>query len=201
MKAGARGDGNLLMRHGLHDSTGDACHGWTMSPSKVASACRRLVQTEPSYALLVLRVALAIVIFPHGAQKLLGWYGGPGVDGTLQLFATLGVPAGIAVLVIVSDFFGSLALAVGLVGRFAAFGTTMVMLGAMALVHAPNGFFLNWNGDQAGEGIQFHLLVLAVSVVLMARGSGAWSVDRLLLRIPTRATPEVARQPELRRAA
>jgi putative oxidoreductase len=79
-----------------------------MSPSKIVDICRRLVQTEPSYALLVLRVALAIVIFPHGAQKLLGWYGGPGVDGTMQLFAALGVPAGIAVLVIVSDFFGSL---------------------------------------------------------------------------------------------
>ncbi len=172
-----------------------------MSSSKIVSACRRLVQTEPSYVLLVLRVALAIVIFPHGAQKLLGWYGGPGVDGTLQFFAAVGVPAGIAVLVIVSDFFGSLALAIGLVGRIAAFGTTMVMLGAMVMVHGQNGFFLNWNGDQAGEGIQFHLLVLAVAAVLMVKGSGAWSIDRLLLRSATQATPEVAREPELRRAA
>ena len=172
-----------------------------MSPSKIVSACRRVVQTEESYALLALRVALAIVILPHGAQKLLGWYGGPGVDGTMQLFAALGVPAGIAVLVIVSDFFGSLALAIGFVGRVAAFGTTMVMLGAMVLVHGPNGFFLNWNGDQAGEGIQFHLLVLAVSVVLMAHGSGAWSVDRLLLRGRTQAAHEVAREPERLRAA
>jgi putative oxidoreductase len=161
----------------------------------------RLLQTEPSYALLVLRVALAIVIFPQGAQKLLGWFGGAGFDGTMQFFAALGVPAGIAVLVIVSDFFGSLALAIGLVGRFAAFGTTMVMLGAMVLVHGQHGFFLNWNGNQAGEGIQFHLLVLAVSVVLMAKGSGTWSIDRLLLQSPTRATHEVAREPELRRAA
>src|ERR687889_2241359 len=147
----------------------------------------RLLQTEQSYVLVVLRVALAIVIFPQGAQKLLGWFGGPGVDGTLQLFAALGVPAGIAVLVIVSDFFGSLALAIGLVGRIAAFGTTMVMLGAMVMVHGPNGFFLNWNGDQAGEGIQFHLLVLAVSGVLMVKGSGAWSIDRLLRRGATQA--------------
>lgn len=172
-----------------------------MSPSKIEPAYRRLLQTEPSNALLVLRVALAIVIFPHGAQKLLGWYGGPGVDGTLQLFAALGVPAGIAVLVILSDYFGSLALAIGLVGRFAAFGTTMVMLGAMTLVHAPYGFFLNWNGDQAGEGIQFHLLVLAVSLVVMARGSGAWSLDRWLLGTPTPATHQAAGEPVLRRAA
>ena len=81
----------------------------------------RLTQTERSYALLVLRVALAIVIFPHGAQKLLGWYGGAGFDGALLFFATLGVPAGIALLVIVSDVFGSLALADGFLGRFAAF--------------------------------------------------------------------------------
>jgi putative oxidoreductase len=149
----------------------------------------------------VLRVALAIVIFPLGAQKLLGRFGGPGVDGTMQLFAALGVPAGIVVLVIVGDFFGSLALAIGLIGRFAAFGTTMVMLGAMELVHGQNGFFLNWNRDQAGERIQSHLLVLAVSVVLMVKGSGAWSIDRLLLGSPTQITNEVAREPECLRAA
>lgn len=172
-----------------------------MSSSKIVSACRRLVQTEPSYALLVLRVALAIVIFPQGAQKLLGWFGGAGFDGTMQFFAALGVPAGIAVLVMVSDFFGSLALAIGLVGRFAAFGTTMVMLGAMVLVHGQNGFFLNWNGDQAGEGTQFHLLVVADAVIVMVKGSGALSVDRLLLRVLTQAAPEVAGEPKLRRAA
>jgi putative oxidoreductase len=105
------------------------------------------------------------------------------------------------VLVIVSDFFGSLALAIGLVGRVAAFGTTMVMLSATVLVHGQNGFFLNWNGDQAGEGIQFHLLVLAVSVVRMVKGSGAWSIDRLLLRGLTRATSEVVREPVRLRAA
>jgi putative oxidoreductase len=119
----------------------------------------------------------------------------------MQMSAGLGVPAGIAVLVIVSDFFGSLALPIGHVGRFAAFGTTMVMLGAMALVHGQNGFFLNGNGDQAGEGIRFHLLVLAVSVVLMARGSGARSIDPLLLRGRTRATHEDARKPGRLRAA
>ena len=77
----------------------------------------------------------------------------------------------------------------------------MVMLGAMVLVHGQHGFFLNWNGDQAGEGIQFHLLVLAVAVVLMVKGSGAWSIDRLLLRGQTQATHAVAREPERLRAA
>ena len=161
----------------------------------------RLIQTDLSYTLLILRGALAIVIFPHGAQKLLGWYGGAGFDGTMLFFATIGVPAVIAMLVIVSDFFGSLALAVGFIGRLAAFGTTMVMLGAMVLVHGQHGFFLNWNGDQAGEGVQFHLLVLAVAAVLMVKGSGALSVDRLLLRVPTIAASEVDRGLERLRAA
>ena len=122
----------------------------------------RLTQTERSNALLVLRVELAIVIFPHGAWILLGWYGGAGFDGTMQFFAIIGVLAGIALLVIVSDVFRSPALSAGFLGRFAAFGTTMVMLCAMVLVHGQYGFFLNWNGDQAGEGVQFHLLALAV---------------------------------------
>jgi putative oxidoreductase len=161
----------------------------------------RLTRTEKSYALLVLRIALAVVIFPHGAQKLLGWYGGAGFDGTMQFFSTLGVPAGIALLVIVSEFFGSLALAVGFLGRLAAFGTTMVMLGAIVLVHGQYGFFLNWNGDQVGEGVQFHLIVLTLAIVLMVKGSGAWSVDRLLVRDSINAANEADRGPERLRAA
>ena len=141
---------------------------------------RRLLQTEQSYAILALRLVLAIVIFLQGAQKLLGWYGGSGLDGTLQFFASIGVPAALALLVIASDFFGSLVLALGLGGRLAAFGTAAVMLGAMVLVHGQYGFFINWYGAQQGEGIQFHLLATAAAVVLMAKGSGAWSVDRLL---------------------
>jgi putative oxidoreductase len=191
----------LEVRRGLQDSAADASNGGVMSSSRIVSACRRVVQTEPSYALLVLRLALAIVIFPQGGQKLLGWFGGPGIDGTKQMFAALGVPAGIAALVIISDSFGSLALAIGLVGRFAALGTTMVMLGAMALVNGQNGFFLNWTGDQAGEGIQFHLLVVAVALVLLVEGSGAWSIDRLLPQGQTQAAGLAAWEPEHLRAA
>jgi putative oxidoreductase len=103
--------------------------GAIMSTSRIVNVFRRFIQTEKSNVLLLLRVALAIVIFPHGAQKLLGWFGGTGVEDTLQLFAALGVPAAVAALVITSDFFGSLALAIGLVGRFAAFATTMTCWG------------------------------------------------------------------------
>ena len=162
---------------------------------------RRLLQTEQSYAILALRVVLAIVIFPQGAQKLLGWYGGFGLDGTLQFFASVGVPAALALLVIASDFFGSLALALGLVGRLVAFGTAAVMLGAMALVHGQFGFFINWYGAQQGEGIQFHLLAAAAAVVLMAKGSGAWSIDRLLARRSGGAATSALPGPRALRAA
>jgi putative oxidoreductase len=162
---------------------------------------RRLLQTEQSYALLALRVVLAIVIFPQGAQKLLGWYGGFGFDGTMQFFASIGVPAVLALLVIASDFFGALALAVGLGGRLAALGTALVMLSAMLLVHGQYGFFINWYGTQPGEGIQFHLLAAAAAVVLMAKGSGAWSVDRLVASGPALGADEATPEPKLLRAA
>jgi len=114
---------------------------------------RRFFQSGSDYSLLLLRLLLAVVIFPQGAQKLLGWYGGFGLDGTLQFFAGIGVPAVIALLVIASDFFGSVALALGLGGRLAAFGTLAVMLGAMLLVHGEYGFFINWYGLQQGGGL------------------------------------------------
>ena len=140
----------------------------------------RFFLTERDFMLLALRVVLAIVIFPQGAQKLLGWYGGFGLDGTLQFFASIGVPALLAIAVIASDFFGSIALALGLGARLAALGTLAVMLGAMLLVHGEHGFFINWYGAQQGEGIQFHLLASAASIVLLARGGGAWSLDRVV---------------------
>jgi len=142
----------------------------------------RFFQTERDVMLLTLRVMLAIVIFPHGAQKLLGWYGGFGLEGTMQFFASIGVPALLAVAVIASDFFGSIALALGLWARLAAVGTLAVMLGAMVLVHGEYGFFINWYGAQQGEGIQFQLLASAASALLIAKGAGAWSLDGIVAR-------------------
>jgi len=139
---------------------------------------RRLMRTTHSYALLVLRLALAIVIFPHGAQKLLGWFGGGGVAGTIGFLAGLGVPSVLAVLVIIAEFFGSLGLVVGLLGRVAAFGIACVMAGAVILVHHKVGFWMNWSGQQAGEGFEFHILALGIALAIMIGGSGALSVDR-----------------------
>ncbi len=117
------------------------------------------------------------------------------------------MPAALGLLVIASDFFGSLALALGLGGRLAAFGTAAVMLGAMVLVHGQYGFFINWYGfidwygAQQGEGIQFHLLATAAAVVVMAKGSGAWSLDRLLTRPSGGAMTSALPGPRALRAA
>ena len=136
-------------------------------------------QTDDSWAGLILRLTLGIVIFPHGAQKLLGWYGGFGFDGTLGFFTTkMGLPWLIAFLIIIGEFFGSLGLLVGFLTRFSAASIGVIMLGAITLVHWPNGFFMNWFGKQAGEGYEYHLLVLGISIALTVSGAGRWSVDQ-----------------------
>ena len=161
---------------------------------------RRLLHTERDYTALLLRLALGALVFPHGAQKLLGWYGGFGFEGTMAFFASIGVPALFGLLVIASDFFGSLLLVLGLLGRVAAFGTFSVMLGAMLLVHWQFGFWINWDGSQPGEGIQFHLLA-AVAIAVMVKGSGAWSLDRLLAGRPSEGATSAVSGPKTLRAA
>jgi putative oxidoreductase len=136
-------------------------------------------QTDDSWTGLILRLTLGLVIFPHGAQKLLGWYGGFGFDGTLGFFTgTMGLPWIIAFLIIMGESFGSLGLLVGFLTRFSAASIGVIMLGAITLVHWPNGFFMNWFGKQAGEGFEYHLLVLGIAIVLTIIGAGRWSVDQ-----------------------
>jgi putative oxidoreductase len=143
----------------------------------------KLLQTEDDRVMLALRLALAVVIFPHGAQKVFGWFGGYGLSGTMGfLTGTTHLPAWLAAVEIVAEFAGPIGLAVGLLGRVAAFFIACVMVGAVGLVHLPNGFFMNWTGQQKGEGFEFHLLVLALTLAVMVRGSGAYSLDRLLAR-------------------
>jgi putative oxidoreductase len=140
-----------------------------------------LLQTDDSWSSLVLRVILGAVMLPHGAQKLFGWFGGFGFSGTMGFFTSqLHIPAVLAFLVIMAESVGAVMLIVGFVGRFAAFGIACVMVGAIDLVHWPNGFFMNWFGKQTGEGFEYHLLALAMSVAIMIAGSGRWSVDRVV---------------------
>ena len=143
---------------------------------------QKLIRTENSYSALILRVVLGIVMFPHGAQKALGWFGGGGLGNTMQFFAQMQIPAVFGALDIVAEFLGALGLIVGLLGRVAAFGIGCVMVVAVYRVHLPNGFFMNWSGRQPGEGIEYHLLVLAIVIALLIKGSGALSRDRVLMR-------------------
>src|SRR5437899_9575948 len=106
---------------------------------------RKLIATDENPATLILRLVLGVVFFPHGAQKLLGWFGGPGFSGTMHMM-TAQLPAFIVFLVIMAESFGSLLLALGLLGRLGALGISCVMLGAIITVHAKNGFFMNWFG-------------------------------------------------------
>lgn len=140
-----------------------------------------LFKTDDVWSGLVLRLTLGLVMFPHGAQKLLGWYGGSGFDGTMGFFTQkMGLPWVIAFLVIIGECFGGLGLLVGLLTRFAAAGFIVIMLGAIATTHLPFGFFMNWSGQQQGEGFEYHLLVIGMSAALLIAGGGKWSADRMI---------------------
>jgi putative oxidoreductase len=144
---------------------------------------RRLIWTTDDFALTVLRLVLGIVFFAHGAQKMLGWFGGYGFSGTMGFFTHQAhIPALFAFLAISAEFFGGLGLIFGFLTRIAAFGITCNMVVAILTVHLPNGFFMNWAGNQKGEGFEYHLLVLAMTTALMIRGPGALSIDRALSR-------------------
>lgn len=142
---------------------------------------RRFFETNNGWDSLILRVGLGAVIFPHGAQKLLGWYGGFGFAGTMGFFTEqMHLPWLVAFLVIMGESLGSLGLIAGFLTRFTALSLAVIMVGAVVTVHLPNGFFMNWSGKQAGEGFEYHLLVITMSVVLLITGAGRWSVDRLI---------------------
>jgi putative oxidoreductase len=142
---------------------------------------RKLMSTTDDYAVTILRLLLGVVFFAHGAQKVLGWFGGYGFSGTMGFFThQMGIPAPIAALAIAAEFLGGIGLVLGFLGRIAAFGIAFEMLVAVALVHQHFGFFANWTGQQKGEGFEYHILAVAISLAIMIKGSGAFSVDRAL---------------------
>ena len=142
---------------------------------------RKLISTSDDFTLTVVRLVLGVVFFAHGAQKMLGWFGGYGFHGTMGFFTQMmHIPAPLAFLAICAEFFGGLGLLVGLLSRVAAFGISVNMLVAIFTVHIHNGFFANWTGQQKGEGFEYHLLALALLLVVMINGGGALSVDRAL---------------------
>ncbi len=142
---------------------------------------KKLIRTDNDIAGFVLRILLGIVFFPHGAQKVFGWFGGHGFSATMGMFTEkMGIPSFLAFLAILAEFGGSLALISGFLTRVAAFGIACNMVVAIFMVHLPNGFFMNWGGKQQGEGFEYHILVIAITIALMIKGGGRWSVDGMI---------------------
>lgn len=146
--------------------------------SRIVSA---LLSTDKSIRLTILRVVLGLVMIPHGLQKTVGWFGGYGYEGTMGWFASLGIPAFLGFLAIAAESAGAVALVAGFATRIAAFGIAANMVVA-GIMHLPNGILMNWSGQQKGEGYEYHLLALAMTVVLMLGGGGRFSLDRLFTR-------------------
>jgi putative oxidoreductase len=142
---------------------------------------QKIVNTNDDFAMTVVRLVLGVVFLAHGSQKMLGWFGGYGFSGTMGYFThQLGIPAPFALLAICAEFFGGLGLIVGFLGRIAAFGIMCNMIVAIMMFHRHYGLFMNWSGQQQGEGIEYHLLAIAIILAIFIEGSGAFSVDRFL---------------------
>ncbi|GAB4388827.1 MAG: DoxX family protein [Thermodesulfovibrionales bacterium] len=139
-----------------------------------------MFRTGRSPALLFIRLALGAVMFTHGAQKVLGWYGGPGFQKTMEIFSGMGYAPWMTILLMFIEFLGSLGLVFGLLTRLSALGITITISVCAYTNHLQNGFFMNWFGNQAGEGVEYHVLVIGMTLALMASGGGLLSVDRAI---------------------
>jgi putative oxidoreductase len=141
----------------------------------------RILKTHPGLAPTFLRLPLGLAFLAHGFQKMLGVFGGSGFSATMNMFThRMHIPPVFAFLAIASEFFGGLGLLIGFLSRIAAFGIFVNMLVAIYLVALPYGFFINWSGKQKGEGIEFHLLAIGMTLAIMILGSGSFSVDLML---------------------
>jgi putative oxidoreductase len=140
-----------------------------------------LTGTSADWVVTIARIVLGIIFFAHGAQKMLGWYGGPGLATTMRTFTEhLRLPSILAFLVIAGELFSGIGLIVGLFSRIAALVIVLIMVGAIATVHYRFGLFLDWLGNQQGHGIEYHLLAIALALVIVVKGAGAFSLDRFI---------------------
>ncbi|HZN61626.1 MAG TPA: DoxX family protein [Planctomycetota bacterium] len=133
------------------------------------------ISTDASFGALATRLTLGICMLPHGVQKLQGF------SGMMKMFSeNMGIPAPLAFLVIMAESFGAAGLILGVLGRFCAFGIGLTMVGAIWLVHGPNGFMLMDPNSPGKVGYEYNLALLGLSVAVMLMGSGAFSFDRWL---------------------
>ncbi|WP_179020616.1 DoxX family protein [Winogradskyella forsetii] len=144
---------------------------------------KTLLTTNPNIGFSIARLVLGVVIFPHGAQKLLGLFGGLGYSGTIDLFTTqMGLPSMVAFSIVMIEFFGSISLILGLFSRFWALSFSGMFLGIIFTTQLEHGFFMNWFGNQAGEGFEYSLLVIGLALSILTNGSGKWSIDNLITK-------------------
>ncbi|HEY1987618.1 MAG TPA: DoxX family protein [Terracidiphilus sp.] len=157
--------------------TGQAtCYTW-----KGNNMLSQILATDSNWVSTVARIILGIIFFAHGSQKVFGWFGGPGLRQTIRtLTEFVGLPSIIAVVAVGAEFVGGVALIVGFLGRISALGIALNMLAAIFMVHGKYGLFMNWFGDRKGHGIEYHLLAIGLAMVIIAKGAGAFSLDRLL---------------------
>jgi putative oxidoreductase len=144
-----------------------------------------LLKTEDNIGYLFARIALGIVILPHGLQKTVGMFGGHGFSGTVEAFVGMGMPAVVVYLIIAGESLGAVGLILGFLSRLAAFGIGLIMAGAIFMVHFQNGFFMNWFGKQEegiclGQGFEYHILAIGLALVVLIKGAGKWSIDHAI---------------------
>jgi len=141
----------------------------------------RIFNTNNDLTGFIIRLTIGLILLPHGAQKLLGMFGGYGFSGTMGFFTgTMHLPWIIAFLVIIIEFFGSLSFLAGFASRIWAILTIILMIGIIATSHIDNGFFMNWFGNQKGEGYEYHLLVIGLCLATLVNGSGKYSLDKFI---------------------
>ncbi|GHM99100.1 hypothetical protein WSM22_05900 [Cytophagales bacterium WSM2-2] len=144
---------------------------------------KEIFNTNDDWSSFVIRLTIGLIIFPHGAQKMLGWFGGPGFSGEMNFLTTVvNLPWIIAFLVIFIEFVGALSLIAGFASRIWAVLMISLMIGIIVIVHFDNGFFMNWFGNQKGEGYEYHLLVIGLSLAILFGGSGKFSVDSVIVK-------------------
>ncbi|WP_339709332.1 DoxX family protein [uncultured Kriegella sp.] len=142
---------------------------------------QKLLKTHPNIGFSIARLTLGLVMFPHGAQKLLGLFGGYGYTATMETFTTqMGLPSFVSFSIIMIEFFGSISLILGLFSRFWALALAGMFIGIIYTTQLEHGFFMNWFGNQAGEGYEYSLLIIGLASGIIVNGSGKWSIDNLI---------------------
>ena len=143
-----------------------------------------ILRTHDDVSATILRITLGMVMLPHGAQKVLGWFGGHGFSGTMHFFTdTMGIPYVFALMAVLAESLGAIGLIAGFFTRLCAFGVGTTMAVAALMVHVHNGFFMNWFGTQAGEGFEYHILAVGMALAILVTGGGRWSIDAALARV------------------